>query len=72
MKLYNSVNVGYQSVKNDKMSSAYISEFVSYNVLDKDYVLEKYNGHRNQCLEEITIQEEENINEQGALINNKV
>jgi hypothetical protein len=38
MKLYNSYIVAYQSVKNDKMMSAYMSEFVSYNVLDADYV----------------------------------
>ena len=38
MKLYNSLSVAYQSVKNDKMMSAYMSEFVSYNVLDADYV----------------------------------
>ena len=38
MKLYNSLSVAYQSVKTDKMTSAFMSEFVSYNVLDKDYV----------------------------------
>jgi len=38
MKLYNSVVVAHQSVKNDKMMSAYMSEFVSFNVLDADYV----------------------------------
>jgi len=38
MKLYNSFNVAYQSVKYDKMMSAYMSEFVSFNVLDKDYL----------------------------------
>ena len=38
MKLYNSLEVARQSVKNDKMTSAYMSEFVSYNVLDEDYV----------------------------------
>jgi len=40
MKLYNSLSVAHQSVKNDKMTSAFMSEFVSYNVLDKDYVLD--------------------------------
>ena len=40
MKLYNSYIVAYQSVKNDKMMSAYMCEFVSYNVLDADYVKE--------------------------------
>ena len=38
MKLYNSYIVAKESIKNDKMMSAYMSEFVSYNVLDKDYV----------------------------------
>ena len=38
MKLYNSLTVAYQSVTNDKMMSAYMSEYVSYNVLDADYV----------------------------------
>ena len=76
MKLYNSINVGYQSVKNDKMTSAYISEFVSYNVFDKDYILDKYNGHKNQCLENVMNQEdilieERNMNEGDILINNK-
>ena len=41
MKLYNSLEVARQSVKNDKMMSAYMSEFVSFNVLDKDYVIAK-------------------------------
>ena len=54
MKLYNSLNVGYQSVKNDKMMSAYMSEFVSYNVIDTDYVMKKYNGNKNNRLEDIT------------------
>lgn len=43
MKLYNSFSVAYQSVKNDKMMSAYMSEFVSYNVLDGDYIENKTN-----------------------------
>ena len=38
MKLYNSYIVARESIKNDKMMSAYMSEFVSYNVLDKDYI----------------------------------
>ena len=41
MKLYNSVVVARESVHNDKMMSAYMCEFVSFNVLDKDYVEEK-------------------------------
>ena len=40
MKLYNSLSVAYYSVKDDKMMSAFMSEFVSFNVLDKDYVSE--------------------------------
>lgn len=41
MKLYNSYNVANQSIKNDKMMSAYMSEFVSFNVIDSDYVTNK-------------------------------
>jgi len=41
MKLYNSVVVAHESVKNDKMMSAYMNEFVSFNVLDADYVKDK-------------------------------
>tara|TARA_Y100000389_G_C17409956_1_gene490278 strand:- start:458 stop:1195 length:738 start_codon:yes stop_codon:yes gene_type:complete len=58
MKLYNSLSVGYQSVKNDKMMSAFMSEFISYNVIDGDYVKEKYNGTKNNRLEDITKKEE--------------
>ena len=65
MKLYNSYTVAYQSVKNDKMMSAYMREFVSFNVLDDDYVLEKYKGMKDNRLEDIEIfedvQEEEII-----------
>ncbi len=53
MKLYNSITVSYQSVKNDKMQSAYMSEFVSFNVLDADYVNEKYKGKKNKILEDV-------------------
>ena len=59
MKLYNSLSVGYQSIKNDKMMSAFMSEFVSYNVIDEDYVMEKYNGTKNNRLEDITDIEED-------------
>lgn len=41
MKLYNSFFVARESIKNDKMMSAYMSEFVSYNVLDSDYLSQK-------------------------------
>jgi hypothetical protein len=37
LKLYNSLNVGYYSVKRDKILSAYMSEFVSFNVIDADF-----------------------------------
>jgi hypothetical protein len=50
MKLYNSFSVARQSVKNDKMMSAYMSEFVSYNVLDADY-LEDKKKKRNNLIE---------------------
>lgn len=41
MKLINSFIVAYESVHNDKMMSAYMSEFVSFNILDRDYVKDK-------------------------------
>lgn len=44
MKLYNSLSVAYYSVKDDKMMSAFMSEFVSFNVLDKDYIRENNNN----------------------------
>jgi hypothetical protein len=37
IKLYNSFIVANQSVKHDKMMSAYMCEFVSFNIIDKDY-----------------------------------
>jgi uncharacterized phage-associated protein len=61
MKLYNSYTVGYQSVKNDKMMSAYMNEFVSYNVIDDDYVQKKYGGNKNNRLEDITHEKEDEI-----------
>ena len=76
MKLYNSLTVGYQSVKNDKMTSAYMSEFVSYNVLDTDYVMAKYNGNKNNRLEDMTDLEEneddkhfQDVNENSLICN---
>ena len=41
MKLYNSLSIAYKSFKDDTMLSAFLTEFVSFNVLDKDYVREK-------------------------------
>jgi len=41
LKLYNSLSVARESLRNDKMMSAYMSEFVSYNVLDADYLESK-------------------------------
>ena len=34
MKLYNSLSIAYKSFKNDTMLSAFLTEFVSFNVLD--------------------------------------
>jgi len=51
MKLYNSFTVAYYSVKSDKMMSAYMSEFVSFNVLDSDYLKEKELKNINKDLE---------------------
>ena len=63
MKLYNSFIVAYESVKNDKIMSAYMNEFVSYNVIDEDYVQETYEGKKNNRLEDIPfVNEEGNVN----------
>ena len=48
MKLYNSYCVANQSVQNDKMMCAYMSEFVSFNVIDKDHVKIKKTIKHNQ------------------------
>ena len=53
MKLYNSFNVAYNSVKSDKMMSAYMSEFVSFNILDKDYKKEEVIDDKDIELEDI-------------------
>ena len=55
MKLYNSLEVAHQSVKNDKMMSAYMSEFVSFNVLDPDYIKDK-EQQKDIQLEQIELQ----------------
>lgn len=44
MKLYNSLSIAYKSFKDDTMLSAFLTEFVSYNVLDKDYIRENNNN----------------------------
>ena len=44
MKLYNSLSVAQISLKNDEMRSAFLREFTSFNVLDEDYIAEKYAG----------------------------
>ena len=33
--------ISYYSVKHDKMMSAFLCEFTSYNVLDEDYIKNK-------------------------------
>ena len=55
MKLYNSLEVAQQSVKNDKMTSAYMSEFVSFNVLDTDYIKEKEEKELKQLEDNISV-----------------
>ena len=64
MKLYNSFTVAHQSVKNDKMMSAYMCEFVSFNVLDDDYVLHKYKGTKNNRLETIEMDLKNDVEDQ--------
>ena len=59
MKLYNSWVVAKESLVNDKMMSAYMSEFVSFNILDEDYQKNKENSQ--EQLEEKLDEKEEDI-----------
>ena len=60
MKLYNSLSVAQVSLKNDEMRSAFLKEFTSFNVLDEDYVAEKYAGKPNEEMSHYTdVQETE-------------
>ena len=43
LKLYNSLVISYNSVHYDKMMSAFLCEFTSYNVLDSNYIEDKVN-----------------------------
>ena len=52
MKLYSSLEVARQSVKDDKMTSAFMKEFVSYNVLDADYIEAKEKEEEKQNLKD--------------------
>jgi hypothetical protein len=70
MKLYNSFIVANESIKNDKMMSAYMSEFVSFNVLDADYV-DKHNlqfDEHGELIEEDTLIEQDDLIEEDKLI----
>ena len=69
MKLYNSLEVARQSVKNDKMMSAYMSEFVSFNVLDKDYVEAKQKElESGVSVEEVFVDVNDNEEEEEELV----
>ena len=50
-----------ESIKNDKMMSAYMSEFVSFNVLDSDYIdqqlEQKIKDEENEIKREIQLEE---------------
>lgn len=64
MKLYNSYEVAKQSIKNDKMMSAYMVEFVSFNVLDVDYIAKKLKDKEKEYIIKIIKEiEEEKQNE---------
>jgi len=41
MKFYGSYEVSRKSIKEDKMTSSFIKEFISYNVIDKDFLKKK-------------------------------
>ena len=54
MKLYNSLSVARISLKNDEMRSAFLQEFTSFNVLDEDYIAEKYAGKPDEGMSNYT------------------
>ena len=54
MKLYNSLSVARISTKNDEMRSAFLKEFTSFNVLDEDYIAEKYAGKPDEGMSNYT------------------
>ena len=43
IKLYNSFVISKESIKNDKIMSSYMCEFVSFNIIDKDYIISPNN-----------------------------
>ena len=47
MKLYNSLQCARRSLKEDMISSAYLKEFVTFNVLDEDYLEKKEESREN-------------------------
>ena len=71
MKLYNSLEVAHQSVKNDKMMSAYMSEFVSFNVLDPDYIKDKVEEDQQKDIQLEQIELQVHTDEEVASITNE-
>lgn len=55
MKMFNSFTVSRESLKNDKMMSAFMMEFISFNIFDKDYLI------KNNYPEEINYNEKNKI-----------
>ena len=47
LKIYNSLFISYDSLKNDKALSGYITEFSSFNVFDEDIVNDKVKENNN-------------------------
>ena len=54
LKIYNSLSVSYDSLKNEKALSGYITEFSSFNVFDQDIINDTVNDEAH--LEDITLE----------------
>ena len=48
LKIYNSLSVSYDSLKNEKALSGYITEFSSFNVFDQDIINDTVNENNNE------------------------
>ncbi len=60
LKIYNSLFISYNSLKNDKALSGYITEFSSFNVFDKDILEEGETNDLNREKQSIINSDEEN------------
>lgn len=69
MKMFNSFTVSRESLKNDKMMSAFMMEFISFNIFDKDYLTKhNYSQDINICnLKELDDKNTNNTNNTNVI-----